>query len=279
VPLWSSPSSSAWQEGPTIAEKIRIQKLLSAAGVASRRGVEQLVLEGRITVNGKPVSEIPCFVDADADRICVDGRRVRTRDERRKVYFLLNKPRGVVCTQSDPQGRPKAVDLVPPVGRRVYCVGRLDVASSGLILLTNDGELTQYLTHPRHGVAKTYEVQVDGRLTGEQIARLKRGVYLDGRRLAPAAIKVLRKAPERSLLEITLTEGRNREIRRILARLGHKVRRLKRTAIGPVRQRGLKPGSFRELTARELTQLRRCGAAPHTSKQQPRQGKRRKAGQ
>lgn len=238
--------------------KVRIQKVLAEAGVASRRAVEQMILDGRIEVNGSPVTELPCFVDAVADRIRVDGRIVRARAEP-KAYFLLNKPRGVVCTQSDPAGRPRAVDLLPQVARRVYCVGRLDADSTGLILLTNDGELTEHLTHPRYGVAKRYVVEIDGRLGGDEIARLKKGMYVDGRRTGGAAVKVLRKSPKRSLLEVTLREGRNREIRRVLARLGHKVKRLKRVAIGPLTDHGLKIGHFRALRDAEIAKLRRAG--------------------
>ena len=234
--------------------------------MASRRAVEQLILEGRITVNGSPVAELPCFVDAEADDIRLDGRPIRpvAPEAARKVYVLLNKPRGVVCTQSDPAGRPRAVDLVGDVPQRIYCVGRLDAESTGLILLTNDGPLTQYLTHPRHGVPKTYVAEVDGRLAGEDIEKLRGGVYLDGRRTGRAAVKVLRRSPTRSLVEITLTEGRNREVRRILARLGHKVRRLKRVAIGPITVRGLKIGSFRPLRRSEVRQLRQSGTTPLT---------------
>jgi 23S rRNA pseudouridine2605 synthase len=242
--------------------KVRIQKVLSEAGLASRRAVEQMVREGRVSVNGSIMTDLPCFVDPAADRIRVDGRIVRKRPGER-VYFLLNKPRGVLCTQSDPRGRRRAVDLVPEIpGGRVYCVGRLDADSTGLLLLTNDGELTQYLTHPRYGAPKTYVAEIDGLLTGEQIARLKSGVYLDGRRTGGAGVKVLRKSPTRSLIEVTLTEGRNREIRRILLGFGVKVRRLKRVAIGPITDRGLKVGSFRALRGREVARLRRCGRQP-----------------
>ncbi|MDP7636599.1 MAG: pseudouridine synthase [Phycisphaerae bacterium] len=253
--------------------KVRIQKLLSELGVASRRAIEQMVMEGRIAVNGHTVATLPCFVDADVDEIRADGRRVRTpaggRNGRieniERVYFLLNKPQGVVCTQHDPAGRPRAVDLVPAGGRRVYCVGRLDVQTTGLILLTNDGRLTQQLTHPRYGVVKTYVAQVEGRLDEKNIARLKRPTHLDGRRTAGAQVKVLRKSPDRSLLEIKLREGRNREIRRTLARLGHKVRRLKRVAIGPVTDRGLKIGNSRRLRKGEVTSLRRAAARANRS--------------
>jgi len=243
--------------------KVRIQKVLPEAAVGSRRAVEQMVLDGRISVNGETVTKLPCFVDPAVDRILVDGRIVRKRAAP-KVYFLVNKPRGVLCTQSDPRGRPRAVDLVPemPGKTRVYCVGRLDADSTGLVLLTNDGELTEYLTHPRYGVPKTYVVEIDGVLSADQIARFKAGVFLGGKRTAGAGIKILRKSPTRSLVQVTLTEGRNREIRRILVGFGVKVKRLKRVAIGPITDRGLKIGSVRVLGAVDVARLRRCGQRP-----------------
>ncbi len=241
----------------TVLNRIRIQKYLSDLGVASRRSIEDMVRQGRIEVNGR-IAKIPCFVDPAADEIRIDGRVIRKRHGR-KVYYLLNKPRNVVCTASDPQSRTRAVDLLGPIGRRVYCVGRLDADSTGLILLTNDGDLTQHLTHPSHGVPKTYTVTVDGRVEGDELEKIKRGVHLDGRRSRSAQVKVLARSPKRTLLEITLREGRNREIRRILLRLGHKVRRLKRVAIGPITDRGLKIGNFRILTNREVAYLRKSG--------------------
>ena len=234
----------------------RIQKVLGAAGVASRRAVEEMIVEGRITVNGELVTELPCFVDLSADDIRVDSRRVRP-PAGGKLYFLLNKPTGVVCTQRDPAGRPRAVDLVPAPGQRVYCAGRLDADSTGLIILTNDGELTQVLTHPSHGIVKTYVVEIDGQLTPAQIDRLKRPSVIDGKRTQGVKVKVLRRSPTRSLLELRLTEGRNREIRRILARLGHRVRKLRRVAIGGVTERGLKVGNWRMLRRKEIEGLRR----------------------
>jgi len=237
----------------------RIQKVLSEAGVASRRAIEQMILEGRIEVNGRPVAVLPCFVE-DGDDIRVDGRRVRPGGGR-KVYILLNKPRGVVCTQSDPQGRPRAVDLIGPCRERVYCVGRLDEDSTGLIILTNDGELTQGLTHPRHGVVKTYVVEIDGDLPGADIDRLKKGLYVEGRRTGGAAVKLLRRGLRGSLMEIRISEGRNRQVRRMLAALGRKVRRLKRVAIGPITDRGLKVGKCRPLRPDEVERLRRQAKA------------------
>jgi len=238
--------------------KLRIQKFLAEAGLASRRAAEEMVLEGRVEVNGAPVEALPCFVDPAVDKVRVDGNAVRAASATRS-YFLLNKPRGVVCTQQDPSGRPRAVDLVPQRKGRLYCAGRLDAESTGLVLLTNDGGLTEYLTHPRHGVVKTYVVEIDGRITGDRIDKLKAGTYLDGKRTQGARVKVLRRGQARSLLEIRLNEGRNREVRRILARLGYKVRRLKRVAVGPITDRGLKIGHFRLLTTREVRQLARCG--------------------
>lgn len=239
-------------------DKIRIQKVLAEAGVASRRGIEQMILDGRITVNDKLIAELPCFI-GPGDRIHVDGRLVSIRAPR-KVYYLLNKPRGVVCTQHDPQGRPRAVDLIDAGGERVYCVGRLDADTTGLVILTNDGELTQMLTHPRHGVDKTYVVEVNGRVDGQAIDRLKAGVYLDGRRASAAKIKALRCGGGRSLLEIRICEGRNRQVRRMLAKLGCRVRRLKRVAIGPVTDRGLKVGRWRRLRPAEVARLRKAGS-------------------
>jgi 23S rRNA pseudouridine2605 synthase len=238
--------------------KVRIQKLLSEAGVASRRAIEEMIVEGRITVNDKFVLELPCFVDPDADRITVDDDLISLAGGPKR-YILLNKPRDVVCTSRDEMGRRRAIDCIPPVGERLYCVGRLDADSTGLILLTNDGDLTQHLTHPSRGVVKTYLAEIDGHLTAENVERFKKGVHLDGRRTAGAMIRVLKRAGGRSLLEVRLTEGRNREIRRVLVRLGHKVRRLHRSTIGPVNDRGLKVGSWRELSAAEVNKLRQCG--------------------
>ncbi len=249
--------------------KVRIQKVLADVGVASRRAIEEMIVEGRIMVNDKLVLELPCFVDPEADGITVDDTLIRMSDSGPKRYFLLNKPKDVVCTSYDEMGRRRAIDCIPPIGERLYCVGRLDADSTGLILLTNDGELTQYLTHPSYGVIKTYVAQIDGHLTAEKVERLKKGIHLDGRRTAGAMIRVLKRAGGRSLLEVRLTEGRNREIRRVLLRLGHKVRRLHRSAIGPINDRGLKVGSWRELSDAEVDKLRRSGGFAAKKAQAP----------
>ena len=241
---------------------MRLQKVLANLGVASRRAVEQMVLEGRISVNSEVVTKSPCFVNIDVDEIRVDGTRVKSAKRSQRAYYLLNKPTGVVCTQNDPDGRTRAVDMIPPEltrNQRIYCVGRLDIASTGLILLTNDGDLTEYLTHPKHGVEKHYHVEIQGELDENDIAQLKKGVYVDGKRTAGAAVKVLRRGRVRSMLQIQLREGRNREIRRVMARLGHKVYTLNRISIGPIGIRGLKVGNWRELTIREVDKLRSCG--------------------
>lgn len=236
-------------------EKTRIQKILAGAGIASRRTIETMVLEGRISVNGKTIAKLPCFIE-DGDLIRVDGKKIKWNAPHHKIYFLLNKPKGVVCTQSDPQGRPRAIDVIGPKKRqRIYCVGRLDVDSTGLLILTNDGEFTQRMTHPSYGVPKKYVVQVDGEMKSHQIDKLKAGMHLDGKRTKPALVKVLQRNSKQTLLEVRLHEGRNREIRRLLAYLGYTVRRLKRTAIGPITDRGLGIGKFRILTPDEVKEL------------------------
>ena len=233
---------------------VRIQKLLSEAGIASRRAIEQMILDGRLTVNGQLVAQLPCFVDPDKDDIVLDGKAVAKRAAP-KVYLLLNKPRGVICTPGDPQGRPSVFDMLPPARQRVYCFGQLDHDSAGLVLLTNDGDLTQKLTHARDGLERRYVIEVDGRLMEPAINAIKSGTYLDGRRTRPARIKVLQRSPERSMLELDLVETVNREPRRVLAKVGHKVRRLKRIGLGPLSDEGIKIGRFRKLAPHEVRAL------------------------
>ena len=243
--------------------------------MASRRAVEDMIGEGRISVNGKLVTELPCFVDPASDKVHVDGERIKFAAAGKKRYILLNKPRHVVCTSRDPAGRKRAIDCITPNPGRLYCVGRLDADSTGLILLTNDGELTQHLTHPSHEVIKTYRVQIDGALGGEKIQRMKKGTWLDGKRTGGAMMRVIKRHPTSSLLEVGLKEGRNREIRRVLARLGHKVRRLHRSAIGPITDKGLGIGSWRELSAGEVSQLRKAGTNAKRTRPGPRRNNHR----
>ncbi len=199
----------------------RLQKILSQAGVASRRASEQLMLDGRVTVNGKTIRELGTKADASSDDIRVDGRRVKVHDRHR--YILLNKPRGYVTTRSDPEKRPTVIDLLDGVRDYVYPVGRLDFDSEGLLLLTNDGELAARLTHPRHGIARVYEVHVLGVPDAHDIERLARGVTIEGRRTQPAVVNVLHARGDDALLEITVREGRNRQVRNMCAAIGHPV--------------------------------------------------------
>ena len=257
-----------------MAQRQRIQKVLAAAGVASRRACEDLVIQGRVSVNGTIVRTLPVLVDPFADELRVDGERVRPdvprgkgRGEPRYAYILLNKPPGVVCTNRGQQtaGVPqtRAVDLLPSeFRRRVYPVGRLDQASRGLLLLTDDGDLTHKLTHPRFGVSKTYRVSCDGDVTPDVVERLKHGVFLvdrdtgRGSKSGPIRVTVNRRSRDNSVLEITLKEGRNRQVRRMLAAVGHKVRDLKRTRLGPLKLEQLPEGASRPLTPREVAELR-----------------------
>jgi pseudouridine synthase len=231
----------------------RLQKVLAAAGIASRRKCEELICSGVVQVNGKVVNKLPVFVDPDKDIIIADGRRIRAAH---KVYFLLNKPKGVVCTNSEPQGRKKAIDIVR-VRERIFCVGRLDIDSTGIIILTNDSDLANRLTHPRYGLAKTYVAGVKGEIGGEQIEKLKRGVWLAEGKTGRAAIKVLKRSYKESLVEVTIREGLNREIRRMFAKMGLPVKTLTRTRIGKIDARGLGIGKFRALTKAEVAYLKK----------------------
>lgn len=231
----------------------RLQRILAAAGVDSRRNCEQLILDGEVEVNGRVVDKLPAFADAEKDSITVGGRKIR---KAQLVYFLLNKPKGVLCTNSDPQGRRLAIDLVK-TNRRIHCVGRLDMDSSGLIVLTNDNELTNKLTHPKYELPKTYVVEVKGRISPEAVEKLKKGVWLNSGRTARAVVKVLHRGRDVSKLEITIRQGLNRQIRRMLAKVGLDVKSLKRTRIGKLEIRGLGIGRFRPLTATEVAYLKK----------------------
>ncbi len=225
----------------------RLQKVLAAAGVASRRRVEEMVREGRIMVNGR-LARIGQRVDPEADVVEVDGTTIGLRSD--LVYYLLNKPRGVVSTASDPQGRPTVLDDLP-AEPRVYPVGRLDMDSEGLLLLTNDGDLTRRVMHPSSGCEKEYLVAVDGRTDRAALAALRRGVELSDGMTAPARVS----SPQQGMLRIVLTEGRNRQVRRMCAAVGLTVTRLVRSRIGPLRDQRLAPGEWRELTRPEVRSL------------------------
>jgi pseudouridine synthase len=227
----------------------RLQKIISQAGVASRRAAERLMLEGRVTVNGQTIRELGTKADLASDDIRVDGRRIRLPERRR--YLLLNKPRGYVTTRSDPQRRPTVIDLLAGMSEYVYPVGRLDFDSEGLLILTNDGDLAARLTHPRHGVPRVYEARVLGVPDARDLERLTSGVVIDGRRTEPADVRLIK-----GTLIITVREGRNRQVRKMCEAIGHPVTRLTRVAIGPIRDDRLKSGRWRELGPEEVRRLR-----------------------
>jgi pseudouridine synthase len=233
-----------------------LQKILSQAGVASRRAAEKLIAEGRVTVNGETVREMGTKADPSADDIRVDGRRIKAAERPR--YILLNKPAGYVTTRSDPQRRRTVLDLLGGVREYVYPVGRLDYDTEGLLLLTNDGELAAALTHPRHGVERTYEARVAGMPDQAALQQLRKGIPLDGKRTLPAAVTLLNKSGREGVLLITIREGRNRQVRRMCEAVGHPVDKLKRVKIGPIADRMLKRGEWRELTREEVGKLRRA---------------------
>ena len=234
----------------------RIQKVLSDQGICSRRAAERMIAEGRVKVNGRPVS-LGDKMDPDFDKVSIDGKNQRIVRKRKYIYIMLHKPRGYITTASDERGRKTVMDLVADVGRRVYPVGRLDKDSEGLLLLTDDGAFANLLTHPSGGVGKLYRVTVRPRATEEQIVRMSSGVVLDdGVKTAPAVIHVAADEPGRTVLEITLHEGRNRQIRRMCETVGLEVIRLKRSAEGPVKLGMLPPGAWRELKRSEVTALR-----------------------
>ncbi len=233
----------------------RLHKILAHAGIGSRRKCEELIAAGRVSVDGQTVRQLGTKVDPEQHQIGVDGQPIHTE---RPVYWLVNKPKGYLCTNADPAGRPLVIDMVPHVSQRVYTVGRLDEASEGLLLLTNDGDLAFRLMHPRFGVEKTYVVQVAGQPSADDLLQLLKGVWLSDGHVKAKHVKRLKTIGESTSLRIVLNEGKNREIRRMLARLGHKVLRLRRIAIGPIQLGNLKGGKARRLSAPELAALRRA---------------------
>ena len=234
----------------------RLQKLISRAGVASRRAAETLIVDGRVSVNGQTVRELGTKADPAQDEIRVDGRRIKSAARPR--YILLNKPRGYVSTRSDPQQRRTVIDLLKGVREYVYPVGRLDYDTEGLLLLTNDGDLAAKLTHPRHGIERTYEAHVAGMPDEADLDRLRKGIPLDGRRTQPADVDLLnaRRGNTDGVLRITIREGRNRQVRRMCEAVGHPAERLARTRIGSITDRRLKPGMWRDLTPDEIKSLK-----------------------
>jgi 23S rRNA pseudouridine2605 synthase len=239
-------------DGPEPGE--RLQKVLARAGLGSRRACEELIADGRVRVNGAVV-DLGARADPEHDRIEVDGVPLGVRSG--LVHYLLNKPRGVVTTASDPQGRPTVVELVP-AEPRVFPVGRLDVDTEGLLLLTNDGDLAHRVMHPSHGVEKEYLAEVEGTPSRGALRRLRDGVELDDGMTAPAKVGLLGDAQGDGVLRLTIHEGRKRQIRRMCEAVGHPVRRLVRVRIGPLSDGRLKPGEWRSLTQAEVRDLERA---------------------
>lgn len=231
---------------------------MARCGVASRRASEMLIEAGRVTVNGVTVTRPGTTVDADVDRVEVDGRLIRPPSNLQ--YVMLNKPRGYVTTARDPQGRPTVMDLVKDIENRLYPVGRLDVDTEGLLLLTNDGHLANKLMHPRYEIGKRYNVTVRGSVDDETLRRLADGVELEDGKTAPARVLLLSRGRDRSIFELTIVEGRNRQVRRMCRHVGHPVIKLRRIAVGPVKLGALPPGTYRHLSNDEVHQLRRATA-------------------
>jgi 23S rRNA pseudouridine2605 synthase len=238
------------------AQGVRLQKVLAQAGIASRRACEALISEGRVEVNSEVVVEQGRRVDPERDVIRVDGARIPP--PRRHLYLAMNKPRGVVVTMDDPEGRRTVADLLAKGGsrlvknERLFHVGRLDADSEGLLILTNDGELANKLAHPSYQVPKTYIAEVTGLMNAATLQRLRHGITLEDGPVRPTSVKIVSSAAERTLIKITLQEGRNRIVRRTMEAVGHPVRHLSRIGIGPVRLGNLKLGEYRELTRDEL---------------------------
>ena len=235
---------------------VRLQKVLAQAGLGSRRDCEDLITSGRVTVDGTVADQLGTRVDPASQEVRLDGRIVRPQAH---CYYLVNKPKGYVCTNSDPAGRPRVIDLVPSERTQLFTVGRLDASSEGLILVTNDGELAQHLAHPRYHVPKVYLATVVGHPNRETLERIRRGVWTSDGRMSAEKIRFVRRVGSETRLEITLTEGRNRQVRRMLAAVGHRVRTLRRVRLGHLSLGNLKPGRGRKLTPAEVTRLKEVG--------------------
>lgn len=274
--------------------KVRLQKIMAAAGVDSRRACEQMILDGRVTVNGRVVKKLPVLVDPTQDRIIADGRKIKARVRAARpgsaqavrpaklMYYILNKPKGVICTNRDAtdlrevkRGRQRAIDLMEGVKERLVSVGRLDVESRGLLIMTNDGELVNQLTHPRHEVTKTYRLRIDGALEAADIDRLTKGLWMTSQRPGQrqaggqgkaANVKVVHRDLKHTVLEVVMREGKNRQIRRMMSRLGYKVSDLVRIKIGALSVKGVPVGEYRALTVKEVLRLKGSAKAASPKK-------------
>ncbi len=243
--------------GESSGDADRLQKVLAHAGIGSRRACEDFIIQGRVAINGRIVRELGTKVVAGRDRIAVDGQPIR---DERPAYIAVNKPAGYVSTNDDPSGRPRVVDLVPDIPQRVYTVGRLDEMSVGLMLLTNDGELANRLSHPKFGVEKIYRAVVAGTPEPEVYQKLVEGVWLAEGKVRAKRVKPVAHKGDATVVELVLAEGKNREVRRMFAKFGHKVMTLTRVAVGPITLKGIKPGGWRFLTSGEVDLLRKVAA-------------------
>ena len=228
----------------------RLQKILAKAGIASRRNAEELIRQGKVTVDGKVVTEMGCRVDPDIQVVAFEGRPLSLEEE--KIYLLLNKPRGYVTTLHDPQGRPIVTSLLTGITSRVFPVGRLDFDTEGALILTNDGDFAESILHPRFEIERTYQAEVRGLPTPGKIRMLKEGFELEGKKTWPAKVRVIAKEPTTTTMEITIHEGRKRQVRMMFAAIGHRVLALKRIAYGGLRLGGLPTGKYRRLTPADL---------------------------
>ena len=247
----SASNRSRNRRGTSTGQPLRLQRLLASAGFGSRRQCEELIEMGRVEIDGTIVTQLGTSVDPSLQKVKVDGTLLK---KQKLVYYAVNKPVGFVTTNRDPQGRPRVIDLVPP-SERVFPVGRLDRSSEGLLLLTNDGELAQKLTHPKFGVRKIYRVTVAGKVDVESMKKMRQGIYIAEGFVRVEGAKLLKTRSRATEMEIILREGKNREIRRILARLGHKVQTLRRIAVGPLKLGDLPHGAYRVLTHQEVDKL------------------------
>ena len=267
----SKPEKAKFQQAPRRDTNERLQKVLAAAGLGSRRACEELILDGRVEVDRKVITKLGTCVDADRQKIQVDGVPLIRK---RRYYFIVNKPAGVLSTGRDPWSRLRVVDLIDST-ERLFTIGRLDKASTGLMVVTNDGELANLVAHPRYGVEKVYRVTVQGEVSFEVISKLRRGMHLADGNVRPTRVTLKKQIRGKTLLEIVLAEGRNREIRRMLARVGHKVINLERIALGPLRLADLPLGAHRRLTTDEVKRLKEASLGRSTGRNRRRSGKRK----
>lgn len=236
---------------------VRLQKFLANAGIASRRGAEKIIAEGRVSVNGEIVREMGVQIDENYDTVAVDGEEIKNVEK--KMYIMLNKPYGFVTTVSDDKGRPTVMELVSDISARIYPVGRLDYDTEGLLLLTNDGDLTYKITHPKHDVSKTYVAEVSGNISMDTIVQLRRGVVIDGYKTSPAEVEVVGATQYGTKIEITIHEGRNRQVRKMFEELGCVVKKLKRIKEAGLTLGHLPVGKWRKLSESEVNMLKKIG--------------------